>query len=110
MTSRLSDFKKKELLKEVYELIQSAREKFEKIRVTSQFTTLAVEAIAKYLQNEINYDELLKELDELAKELEKVGDKRKAWIMKQFEEFIKKKGGIDEELLRLEGVKLLLTL
>ena len=83
MTSRLSDFKKEELSDEVYELIRDAYEKLEKIRVTSQFTALALEAIAKYLQNEINYDELLKELDgfveelEFAKELEDAGDNKK---------------------------------
>jgi hypothetical protein len=109
MTSKLSDFKKGKLSDEVRELIQSAYEKFEKIRVTSQFIALAVEAITKYLQNEINYDELLKELDELAKELENAGGKEKAWIMKQLRESVKKKGDINEDLLRLEGVKLLLT-
>jgi hypothetical protein len=115
MTSRLSDFKKEELSDEVYELIRDAYEKLEKIRVTSQFTALAVEAIAKYLQNKISYDELLKELDgfaeelEFAKELEDAGDKKKAWIMRQFKDAVKKKGDIDEDFLRLEGVKLLLA-
>jgi hypothetical protein len=109
MTSRLSDFKKGKLSDEVYELIQDAYEKFEKIRVTSRFITLAVEVIAKYLQNKVNYDELIKELDELAKELENIEDKRRAWIVKQLIDAIKKKGDIDEDLLRLEGVKLLLA-
>jgi hypothetical protein len=109
MTSRLSDFKKGKLSDEVYNPIQDAYEKLEKIRVTSQFTALGVEAIAKYLQNKVNYDELIKELDELAKELENIDDKRRAWIVKQLIDAIKKKGDIDEELLRLEGVKLLLA-
>jgi len=111
MTSGLSDFKKKELSDEVYESIQNAHEKFEKIRVTSQSIALAFEVVTKYLQNKINYDELLKELNELAKELENTeGRGCKLWIIKQLIDAIKKKGGIDEELLRLEGVKLLLIL
>jgi tetratricopeptide (TPR) repeat protein len=81
MTSRLSDFKKGELSDEVHELIRDAYEKFEKRRVTSQFVARAVEVVAKYLQNKINYDELLKELDELAKELEiKGGAGIRSWL------------------------------
>jgi hypothetical protein len=110
MISRLSDFKKGKLSDEVYELIRDAYERFKKSGTTGQFVVLAVEVVAKYLQNEINYDELLKELDELAKELEIRGDRLRLWIMKQFRESVKKKGDIDEDLLRLEGVKLLLTL
>ena len=110
MTSRLSDFKKGELSDEVHELIRNAYEKLEKRRVTSRFVVRAVEVVAKYLQNKINYDELLKELDELAKELEiKGGAGIKSWTIKQLIDAIKKKGDIDEDLLRLEGVKLLLT-
>ncbi|NHV06647.1 MAG: DUF4062 domain-containing protein, partial [Thaumarchaeota archaeon] len=111
MTSRLSDFKKGKLFDEVYELVQDAYEKFKKIRATSQFIALVVEVVAKYLENKINYDELLKELNKLAKELEIRGSKRrKLRTLKQLIGAIKKKGDIDEDLLRLEGVKLLLTL
>jgi hypothetical protein len=117
MTSRLSDFKKGKLFDEVHELIQDAYEKFKKIRASSQFIALAVEAIAKYLQKEINFDGLLKELDGLTKELElaenlEIMETRMSelWILKQLINSIKKKGDIDEDLLRLEGIKLLLTL
>jgi len=110
MTFGLSDFKKGKLSDEVHELIQNAYERLEKMRVTSRFIALAVEAIAKYLRNEKSFDELLKELDELAEKLENADDKVGAWIMKQFRESIKKKGDVDEDLLRLEGVKLLLAL
>jgi hypothetical protein len=94
---------------QVHGLIQDAYEKLEKIRASSQFIALAVKVIAKYLQNEINYDELLKVLDVLAKEIENIGYKKRAWIIKQLIDAIKKKRDIDEDLLRLEGVKLLLA-
>jgi hypothetical protein len=110
MTSGLSDFKKGKLSDEVYELIQNAYERLEKIGVTSRFIALAAGVVAKYLGNEKSFDELLKELDELAEKLENADDKTRAWIMKQFRESIKKKGDVDEDLLRLEGVKLLLAL
>jgi len=111
MTSSLSDFKKGKISDEVYELIRDAYEKFEKIRVISQFTALTVEAIAKYLQNEMNFDDLLKELEELAKELEiKGGAGIRSWTIKQTIDAIKKKRVIDKDFLRFEGVKLLLAL
>jgi hypothetical protein len=111
MTSNLSDFKKKELSDEVYELIQNAYEKFEKKGLIDRFIALTVKAIAKYLRNEINFEELLKELDNLAKELElREGRGIIQWIVKQLINTIKEKGDIDEDFLRLEGVKLLLIL
>jgi len=110
MTSGLSDFRKGKLSDEVHELIQNAYERLEKMRVTSRFIALAAGVVAKYLGNEKSFDELLKELDELAEKLENVDNKIRAWIMKQFRESIKKKGDVDEDLLRLEGVKLLLAL
>jgi len=111
MTSGLSEFKerKEELSDEVRELIQSAYEKLYRIEASNRFVVLAVEAIAKYLQNKINYDELLKELDGVAKELENTEFRIRSWIIKQTIDAIKKKGDIDEDLLRLEGVKLLLA-
>jgi len=110
MTSRLSDFKKGELSNEVYELIQNAYEKLENIRTTGLFIALAVKIVAKYLQNKIKYNELLNELDKIVKELENEESRKELWIMKQFTDAVKEKGDIDEDILRLKGIKLLLAL
>jgi hypothetical protein len=113
MTSRLSDFKKGELSNEIYELIQNAYEKLEKIVVRQSsrlLIALAIKVIAKYLKNEINFDEFLNELNELTKELENGGGRIGSWIIKQLIDTIRKKGGIDEDFLRLKGAKLLLIL
>ncbi|MGC8935685.1 MAG: hypothetical protein ACP5LN_11045, partial [Thermoproteota archaeon] len=107
MTSKLNDFKRGgELASEVYELIQNASTKCEEF--TIYCIALAIEAVAKHLRNEISFNEFLKELDELTRELENEKDKLKAWIMKQFRESVKERGCVDEDLLRLSGVKLLL--
>jgi tetratricopeptide (TPR) repeat protein len=108
MTSKLNDFKRGEIASEVYELIQDASKKCEKF--TTYHIALAIEAVAKHLRNEISFDEFLKELDELTSELENRKSKLRAWIMKQFRESVKERGCVDEDLLRLSGVKLLLSL
>ncbi len=106
MTSKLNDFKRGELANEVCELIQNASKKYEKFIV--YYIALAIEAVAKHLRNEISFDEFLKELDKLTSGLENGKYKLRAWIMKQFKESVKEKGCVDEDLLRLSGVKLLL--
>jgi tetratricopeptide (TPR) repeat protein len=109
MTSNLNDFKEGELANEVYELIQNASEKYyEKSR--GYYIALAIEAVAKHLRNEVSFDKLLKKLDEFTSELENGKYKEEAWIMKQFRESVKERKCVDEDLLKLIGVKLLLLL
>jgi tetratricopeptide (TPR) repeat protein len=110
ITSRLSDFKRGEISNEIYELIRSAYERLENIREIKIFIALAVEVVAKYLQNKIKYDELLNGLDRFAETL-KIGKYiLGSWVIKQFMNTVKEKGDIDEDILRLKGIKLLLAI
>jgi hypothetical protein len=110
ITSRLSDFKRGKISNEVYELIRSAYERLENRKLINGVIVLAVEMIAKYLQNKIKYDELLNELDRFAETL-KIGKYiLGSWVIKQFMNTVKEKGDIDEDILRLKGIKLLLAI
>ncbi|MGC9015092.1 MAG: hypothetical protein ACP5KW_12015, partial [Thermoproteota archaeon] len=109
MTSKLNDFKRGELANEVCELIQNASKKYYE-KSKGYYIALAIEAVAKHLRNEISFDEFLKELDEFTSKLENGKYKEEAWIMKQFRESVKERKCVDEDLLRLSGVKLLLSL
>jgi hypothetical protein len=109
--SRLSNFKKKEVSNEVCELVLNAYKKLEDIWVTSQFIVLTVGLIAGYLIGKVNFNELLKELDKIIKKLEEEeGSGIRSWAIKQFIDVIKRKEDIDEDTLRLEGIKLLLVI
>jgi hypothetical protein len=110
ITSRLSDFKRGGSYNEVYELIRSAYERLENRKLINGVIALAVEVVAKYLQNKIKYDELLNGLDGFAETLEIGKYMLGSWIIKQFMNTVKEKGDIDEDILRLKGIKLLLAI
>ena len=110
MVSKLDEFGgNKSITKLIDELTFSAHERFDKLNFTGVCISSAIGGIERYLLGYLDFDELLKGLDELTSNLEEMEDKSKEWVLKRVKEAIEREG-IDEEALRTTIIKLLLII